>query len=107
MKHERAKTMNETGSVAARRRAKAATAPVGGECAFSMQEARVLLEALTSLKKGDSRVRLPLEWTGLQGKLAETFNDVVDLNERITAELARLREKVGREGKIKLRAEVS
>lgn len=34
-----------------------------------------LLGALTALKKGDSSVRLPLEWTGLPGKLSECFND--------------------------------
>ena len=77
-----------------------------GDCAFSTGEARLLLEALTALKQGDVKVRLPIEWTGIQGKLAETFNEVVDLNERITQELARLRNKVGREGKIKQRAEV-
>src|SRR5688572_2160619 len=110
------RTLNERGSAVASRRAaksaaasKAKPAPLaanGAECAFSAQEARILLEALTSLKLGDVRVRLPIEWTGIQGKLAETFNDVVDLNERITEELARLRNKVGREGKIKQRAEV-
>jgi HAMP domain-containing protein len=85
----------------------AATPPtMAGDCAFSTAEARLLLEALTALKQGDVKVRLPLEWTGIQGKLAETFNEVVDLNERITQELGRLRNKVGREGKIKQRAEV-
>jgi HAMP domain-containing protein len=74
---------------------------------FSAQEARLLLAALTSLKQGDSSIRLPVEWSGIQGKLAETFNDVVELNERLTEELARLRQKVGKEGKLKQRAEVS
>src|SRR5215203_4848005 len=111
------RTLNERGSAVASRRAakptpraRAAEAAKArsslADCAFTGPEARLLLEALTSLKQGDPKVRLPLEWTGIQGKLAETFNEVVDLNERITAELARLRNKVGREGKIKQRAEV-
>ena len=67
-------------------------------------EVKLLLSALTGLKKGDSSVRLPLEWTGLSGKLAETFNDVVELNESMAQELARLRQTVGKQGKLKQRA---
>ncbi len=109
------KSMDETGSaVAARRRSKAtrtqrtASAPAAnGERVFSAAEARLVLAALTSLKQGDATVRLPVEWSGIQGKLAETFNEVVDLNARITDELGRLRQKVGKEGKLKQRAQVS
>ena len=67
-------------------------------------EAKVLLAALTALKKGDSSVRLPLEWTGLSGKLAETFNEVVELNDELSRELYRLRLAVGKQGKLKQRA---
>ena len=41
-----------------------------------------LLVALTALKKGDFSVRLPLDWAGVAGKVADTFNDVIELNER-------------------------
>ena len=47
-----------------------------------------LLTALNLLKRGDSSVRLPSEWTGLSGKVAEAFNDLVELNERIFHEFA-------------------
>src|ERR1700694_3724444 len=70
----------------------------------SEQDMRIMLSALTSLRKGDGSVRLPLEWTGLAGKVAEVFNDVVELNERMAEELATLRQTVGREGKLKQRA---
>ncbi len=63
-----------------------------------------LLGALSALKKGDSSVRLPIDWTGLSGKLSETFNEVVELNEAMAQELARLRQRVGKEGKLKQRA---
>ena len=51
---------------------------------------RELLSALTALKRGKSGVRLPLEWTGVAGKVADAFNEVVELNERMAGELARL-----------------
>src|SRR5258706_93107 len=63
-----------------------------------------MLAALTALKKGDGSVRLPSEWTGIAGKVADAFNDVVDLNERMSGELARLSRTVGKEGKLKQRA---
>ena len=53
------------------------------EPAFSQQDAKLLLSALTALKQGDSSIRLPLEWTGMQGRLADAFNEVVDLNGRM------------------------
>ena len=59
-----------------------------------------LLDALTALKKGRRGVRLPLDWTGVAGKVADAFNDVVELNERMAGELGRLSRVVGKEGKL-------
>jgi HAMP domain-containing protein/signal transduction histidine kinase/CheY-like chemotaxis protein len=64
----------------------------------------VLLNALTALKRGDFSVRLPLDWVGIAGKTADTFNEVVTVNERMAKELVRLRQSVGREGRINQRA---
>src|SRR4051794_28913558 len=63
-----------------------------------------LLTALTALKKGDYSVRLPVEWTGVAGKVADTFNEVAELNERMAKELERLSRVVGKEGKLTQRA---
>ncbi|MGE5525752.1 MAG: HAMP domain-containing protein, partial [Rhodospirillaceae bacterium] len=63
-----------------------------------------LLTALNLLKRGDSSVRLPTEWTGLSGKVAEAFNDLVELNERMSDELSRLSQVVGKEGRLRERA---
>ena len=67
-------------------------------------DTRVLLNALTALKYGDFSVRLPLDWVGIAGKTADTFNEVVTLNQRMAGELVRLRQSVGREGRINQRA---
>src|SRR4051812_1139031 len=63
-----------------------------------------LLIAMTALKKGKFSVRLPVEWTGQAGKLADTFNSVVEMNEKMAHEFERLRQAVGKEGKINQRA---
>src|SRR5580704_15120270 len=67
-------------------------------------DTKVLLNALTALKYGDFSVRLPLDWVGIAGKTADTFNEVVTLNQRMARELVRLRQSVGREGRINQRA---
>ncbi len=46
-------------------------------------EMTALLNGLNALKRGKTGVRLPLEWTGVAGKVADAFNEVVELNERI------------------------
>jgi signal transduction histidine kinase/HAMP domain-containing protein/DNA-binding response OmpR family regulator len=70
----------------------------------SAAEMKVLLTALTGLRKGDASVRLPVDWTGLPCRLAEVFNDVVAMNQRMTEELKRLSEVVGKQGKLNKRA---
>ena len=67
-------------------------------------EMAALLLALTELRRGNAGVRLPLHWTGIAGKVADVFNDLVDRNATMAAELARLRQVVGKEGKLKQRA---
>ncbi len=65
---------------------------------------RRLLAALTHFKRGDFTVRLPEDWTGIDGKIADTFNEVVEVNQRMAKELERLSRVVGTEGKISQRA---
>src|SRR4051794_11037577 len=72
-----------------------------------VNEMTALLTALTALKKGKTSVRLPIEWTGIAGKVADVFNEVVELNERMADELARLSRVVGKEGKLSQRATLS
>ena len=67
-------------------------------------DATCLLHALTSLKKGDFSVRLPVEWTGVQGKVADTFNEVIEMLDRMVHELAHVSRVVGKEGKLNQRA---
>jgi len=67
---------------------------------------RQLLKALSALKKGDFSVRLPLDWNGTAGKIADAFNDVIERNERMAQELERLSRVVGKEGKINQRATI-
>jgi len=70
------------------------------------EHTRTVLGALTDLKKGNPAAQLPQDWTGVFGKVADAFNDVVAENLRMSHELARLSKVVGKEGKLKERASV-
>jgi HAMP domain-containing protein/CheY-like chemotaxis protein/signal transduction histidine kinase len=65
-----------------------------------------LLAALAAFKRGDFSVRLPDDWTGLAGKIADTFNDVIGMNHRLARELDRIGQVVGKEGRISQRASI-
>jgi signal transduction histidine kinase/HAMP domain-containing protein/ActR/RegA family two-component response regulator len=66
-------------------------------------DTRVLLNVLAQIKSGDFTARMPLEWTGVAGKVADSFNDVIIANERLEVELARISRVVGEQGKLSQR----
>ncbi len=67
-------------------------------------EARQLLRALKALKRGDFSVRMPATESPLGQELADAFNDVVELNDMMGTELARIGLVVGKQGMISQRA---
>jgi HAMP domain-containing protein/CheY-like chemotaxis protein/signal transduction histidine kinase len=71
--------------------------------AFSNQ----LLLAMLALRNGDFAVRLPADLTGLEGKIADAFNDVISFSERRARETARVSRVVAKEGKLKQRMVVT
>jgi HAMP domain-containing protein/CheY-like chemotaxis protein len=59
----------------------------------------VILACLQTMRDGDFSVRLPGSWTGLSGKVADTFNEIAAANQQIANELKRVGHVVGKEGK--------
>jgi HAMP domain-containing protein/CheY-like chemotaxis protein len=62
-----------------------------------------ILESLQTMRDGNFSVRLPVAWTGLKGKIADTFNDIISANERMALELTRVGQTVGKEGRTRER----
>ena len=62
-----------------------------------------LLQVLTAVKKGDFSVRLPTVWAGIDGKIADSLNDIVEMMSDSTKEIERVSRMVGREGKLSQR----
>jgi HAMP domain-containing protein len=69
----------------------------------SVLDMRELLNALQSMRQGEFTVRLPGNQTGLAGKIADTFNDIVAANERMADQLEHVGQVVGRDGKTRTR----
>src|SRR3979411_2400867 len=64
---------------------------------------RKLLRALQAVREGDFSVRLASDQTGLAGKVADTFNEIVSSNQRLARELERAGQIVGKDGKTRHR----
>src|SRR5437867_4426156 len=47
-----------------------------------------------------------MDLIGIDGEIAQAFNDVVEVNEKVTDEFARIRDEVGREGQINQRVKL-
>jgi CheY-like chemotaxis protein/HAMP domain-containing protein/GAF domain-containing protein len=62
-----------------------------------------LLLTLQAVRDGDFSVRLPGDWTGLEGKIADTFNEIVASNARMASELERVGTVVGKRGQTRQR----
>ena len=63
----------------------------------------IILASLKTMRDGDFSVRLPSSWTGLAGKIADTFNDIVAANQQMAQELKRVGQVVGKEGRTRER----
>ena len=67
---------------------------------------RQLLAAMMAFRDGDFSVRLPTDWDGTDGRIAEAFNQALAHEDRITREITRLSMTVGKEGRLKQRMSV-
>jgi CheY-like chemotaxis protein/signal transduction histidine kinase/HAMP domain-containing protein len=64
---------------------------------------RQILTAMVAFREGDFSVRLPTDWSDVEGRIAETFNQTIALEERISQEISRVSVTVGKEGRLRQR----
>jgi HAMP domain-containing protein/CheY-like chemotaxis protein/signal transduction histidine kinase len=68
--------------------------------------ARDLLVAMRRFKDGDFGARMDSDFTGIEGKIADVFNEILGVSARRAEEIARVSRVVGKEGKLKQRMSV-
>lgn len=62
-----------------------------------------LLNALMAMKKGNFSYRMPYDRTGMAGKVADTFNEIMDIQEALVSEVQTVAKVVGKEGNLSRR----
>ncbi|MCY7308692.1 MAG: hybrid sensor histidine kinase/response regulator, partial [Rhodoferax sp.] len=67
---------------------------------------RQLLAAVLAFRDGDFSMRLPIDWVGTDGRIAEAFNQIIAYEMRHTGEVKRLSVAVGKEGRLQQRMSV-
>ena len=67
-------------------------------------DSKELLRVLNAVKKGDFSIRMSTGGDGTAGKIAETLNEIIEMNERMASEFERISTVVGKEGRITQRA---
>jgi CheY-like chemotaxis protein/signal transduction histidine kinase/HAMP domain-containing protein len=83
-------------------RAPRTPSPAEADDAFPRQ----LLDVMIAFRNGDFSVRLPADYTGITGKIADAFNDIAAMAERRGREASRVSHAVGRQGQLKQRMTV-
>ena len=69
-------------------------------------DSRELLKILAEVRMGNFTVRLPNDGIGLPGKIYDTLNDIIILNELLVQELTEARKIIGKQGKLNHRVEL-
>src|SRR5688500_12602908 len=69
-------------------------------------DSRELLHVLTQVKNGNFGVRMPIDQVGLSGKICDTLNEIISLNEKMMMEFTRAGNTIGKQGKLNKRIEL-
>jgi HAMP domain-containing protein/signal transduction histidine kinase/CheY-like chemotaxis protein len=71
-----------------------------------MMDTRELLRILTEVKSGNFTARMPFDQVGLGGKVCDTINEIISLNERMIQEFMKAGEIIGKQGKLNQRIDI-
>src|SRR6476661_6933726 len=63
-------------------------------------DAQRLLNALMEIKHGNFNIKMPVDKTGVNGKICDTLNDIIFINRRLNQEFIRAQTSIGKEGKL-------
>src|SRR5712691_5706844 len=66
----------------------------------------VLLKTLIAFKRGNFAIRMPVDEIGVPGKIADTLNEILELNQKMVSAFAHISKAVGKDGKITQRATI-
>ncbi|MFN3403194.1 MAG: HAMP domain-containing protein [Cytophagaceae bacterium] len=59
-----------------------------------------LLKVLSEVKNGNFSVRMPLDQSGVKGKICDTLNEIIEINERMLSEFIKAGKIIGKNGEL-------
>jgi len=65
-----------------------------------------LLKTLTDVRNGNFDVRMPIDQTGISGKICDVLNEIISLNQKMAEEFTRASNNIGKNGKLTHRIDV-
>jgi len=65
-----------------------------------------LLKVLAEVRSGNFSVRMPIDRVGMPGKICDTLNEIISLNEALVEELTLARNTIGKQGHLNHRVEL-
>jgi HAMP domain-containing protein/signal transduction histidine kinase/CheY-like chemotaxis protein len=66
-----------------------------------------LLRVLSLVKNGKLNTRMPVTQAGINGRICEVLNDIIDMNERLVAEISSAERTIGKKGNLSKRIELN
>ncbi|HVW16007.1 MAG TPA: HAMP domain-containing protein [Mucilaginibacter sp.] len=66
-----------------------------------------LLRVLSLVKNGRLNTRMPVRQAGINGRICEVLNDIIDMNERLVAEISQAEKTIGKKGDLAKRIELA
>ncbi|HWD88551.1 MAG TPA: HAMP domain-containing protein [Mucilaginibacter sp.] len=66
-----------------------------------------LLRVLSLVKNGRLNTRMPVRQAGINGRICEVLNDIIDMNERLVAEISEAERNIGKKGNLSRRIELA
>ena len=84
-------------------KAKIETVPAADSEVLDKKE---LLRVLSEVRNGNFSARMPVDQTGIPGKVCDTLNEIIELNEQLMLELTKAGKTIGKQGKLNHRVEL-
>ena len=72
----------------------------------SLLDDKELLRILMEVRNGNFSVRMPIDEVGVKGKICDTLNEIISLNEAMMREFTKAGNTIGKQGKLTQRIEV-
>lgn len=69
-------------------------------------DVKELLNVLSMVKNGKLDVRMPVTQAGINGRICEVLNDIIEMNERLVAEISSAEITIGKKGNLSKRIEM-